>query len=861
MTTFGSPLKILVDNGGEFANSSFISFAENFNLRIKTTAGESPWSNGTVEKHNGLIGQSIDKICEEADCPLDVALAWAVSAKNSLSNVHGYSPNQMVFGRNPNYPCVLTNYPPALEGKSVSEVVAMNVNAMNSARRHCIQLESSDKIRRALKYRVRPSSNIRYFVGDEVFYKRKRSKEWRGPASVIGQLGQEVLVKHSSFIYRVHPCQLKLIKEGENRSYGLDLDMRSNAGNTEMADKTVTLVDNSDSEDEDSIPDSPEMDSSEQAAQIPEIPLPNSENAICSDPSSTSGVLNGQDKLKKNLCIRYALKSNPDNIIAGQVTRRTGKASGKYKNFWEVKNTDGQKVEIDFENEVSNWQPSESSVSSPVENVLFVDQTKEDAVHDAKLAELQSWKDNDVYEEVHFNNQFCISTRWVITEKIVDSKVKLKARLVARGFEESDMDMPKDSPTCSKQSFRLMLTVIASKGWQCNSIDVKTAFLQGKPINRNVYLTPPRECSKKDVVWLLKKCVYGLNDASRTWYMRLLEELLKLNVKVSRFDAGLFFWHRNEQLEGVLITHVDDICWGGSDMFYNMVITKLYTTFLIGAESKSAFTYIGLNLKQTGNFIEIDQNAYIQAMQPLVFDKNRKRDEKLSVQDQTSVRKFAGQLNWLGTQTRPDIMFDCCRLMSCISTATVDDLHKANKCLRKVKVNNVTLQFYCLDDLCNVHFKVFCDASFGNMINGGSQGGYIVFMCDATNNHVPIHWQSHRVQRVVKSTLAAETLALVEAAESCFWLRKVFEELVPNACCTITLYTDNKSLQQSVYSTTLLRDRRLMIDMAVIREMLLNKEINSVKWIDTKSQLADCLTKEGASSEALLAVLCGSKLQ
>ena len=42
MAIFGSPKSFLVDNGGEFNNSEFISFCENFNINIKTTAAESP---------------------------------------------------------------------------------------------------------------------------------------------------------------------------------------------------------------------------------------------------------------------------------------------------------------------------------------------------------------------------------------------------------------------------------------------------------------------------------------------------------------------------------------------------------------------------------------------------------------------------------------------------------------------------------------------------------------------------------------------------------------------------------------------------------------------------------------------------
>ena len=54
---------------------------------------------------------------------MEVALAWAVSAKKLLQNVYGYSPNQSVFGKNPSFPTVLNNDPPAIESSTASEVV------------------------------------------------------------------------------------------------------------------------------------------------------------------------------------------------------------------------------------------------------------------------------------------------------------------------------------------------------------------------------------------------------------------------------------------------------------------------------------------------------------------------------------------------------------------------------------------------------------------------------------------------------------------------------------------------------------------------------------------------------------------
>ena len=48
----------------------------------------------------------IQKTMNDGVHELELAIHWCVAAKNSLQNVYGYSPNQLVFGRNPNYPAV-----------------------------------------------------------------------------------------------------------------------------------------------------------------------------------------------------------------------------------------------------------------------------------------------------------------------------------------------------------------------------------------------------------------------------------------------------------------------------------------------------------------------------------------------------------------------------------------------------------------------------------------------------------------------------------------------------------------------------------------------------------------------------------
>ena len=100
---FGSPKSFLVDNGGECSNSEFISFCENFN--IKMIAAESPWSNGLVEHRIGVLGNTVKKVMsDKPNYPVEAGVAWTIAAKNSLKNVYGFSANQLVFRKNPQLP-------------------------------------------------------------------------------------------------------------------------------------------------------------------------------------------------------------------------------------------------------------------------------------------------------------------------------------------------------------------------------------------------------------------------------------------------------------------------------------------------------------------------------------------------------------------------------------------------------------------------------------------------------------------------------------------------------------------------------------------------------------------------------------
>jgi len=118
----------------------------------------------------------------------------------------------------------------------------------------------------------------------------------------------------------------------------------------------------------------------------------------------------------------------------------------------------------------------------------------------------------------------------------------------------------------------------------------------------------------------------------------------------------------------------------------------------------------------------------------------------------------------------------------------------------------------------------------------------------------PLSWSSRKIKRVCRSTLTAETMALLEVSETCIWISHIINELLDNSLQTTEIFTDNKLLYEAAHSTTSVEEKRLRVDIAAIRQSIVRKEFN-LKWIDTKHQLADTLTKQGADSTKLLQAL------
>ena len=107
-----------------------------------------------------------EKVISGVGCSLELALAWCISAKKSLLNSYGYSLSHLVFDYNPNFPSVMRNKPPALEGVITNKLIALHLNALHSAWKIFIESEADEKLRRALRHKTRLSTSNVFQSGD-----------------------------------------------------------------------------------------------------------------------------------------------------------------------------------------------------------------------------------------------------------------------------------------------------------------------------------------------------------------------------------------------------------------------------------------------------------------------------------------------------------------------------------------------------------------------------------------------------------------------------------------------------------------------------------------------------------------------
>ena len=211
-----------------------------------------------------------------------------------------------------------------------------------------------------------------------------------------------------------------------------------------------------------------------------------------------------------------------------------------------------------------------------------------------------------------------VKTKWVYKiKKHLDGSIdKYKARLVAKGYSQTPgINVNETFASIVKhKTWRTLLAIAVELDLRVYHWDIATAFLNA-PLEEEVYMETPEGFDfGHNKLLRLKKGLYGLQQASRQWYMDLTNTLKSLGLTKCNSDENLFVKYNDEKTKPVLAmgVWVDDM----------VIVCKRDSTFLgklksglnqkYKVEDKGLISeFLGIKVTRGKDTIKIDQSDYV----------------------------------------------------------------------------------------------------------------------------------------------------------------------------------------------------------------------------------------------------------
>ena len=246
-----------------------------------------------------------------------------------------------------------------------------------------------------------------------------------------------------------------------------------------------------------------------------------------------------------------------------------------------------------------------------------------------------------------------------------------KCRFVARGDLERSSDV-RDlySPVASVEVTRLIVAISAYYKCKLRQADVTSAFLHGT-LNGRIYVELPEKLKHEhgeSKCWSTRKSLYGLNDAPLAWHKKIKTSLMKLGFKSCPVEPALFYYSEGKT-KTFLVCYVDDLLYfSTNENHLDEIEEKLSREFELKL-TKEATKFIGLEVRQTPEAVELSQTEYVQKMLGTFEMKEAKsmktpmehllvpNNEGEKLNDPKLYQAILGSVNYVCNATRPGLSF------------------------------------------------------------------------------------------------------------------------------------------------------------------------------------------------------------
>ena len=307
----------------------------------------------------------------------------------------------------------------------------------------------------------------------------------------------------------------------------------------------------------------------------------------------------------------------------------------------------------------------------------------------------------------------------------------------------------------------------------------------------------------------------------------------------------------------MVITHVDDFQIAGNDQFLKFLEEKLNKSLTVSKVERGQFWFTGIDVKKVSDGIILSMEDYAESIEEIAEIRKVKKDTPLTKTEMKLFRKYVGKLNWLSENTRPDLAVWGLNLSRRNSSATIGDLKKVNQIVKNIRSQQSRVKFSVIGEREDLVVQSVGDASY--KCDDQSTGGNLIMLGNRKTNKVsPIYWKSKKISKVCHSAKDAETRNIMMNVDNAVYLSHqlsilLYDDTKPRI--PVKVYTDSLPLLESIASSRQVEQRPLRNTMADLKQKLIDGDVSSYSWIDTKAMTVDILTKEGGEIENMLEVV------